>query len=145
MIKQDVVYDKSNNPIRCIRKEGTAIVANYIHFLDATICHYIIENFKHRPLATVHDCFIISYSDKQLLLKLYRQGLVLCYKTHIRLLTIDLWRTIQNLEQRYDLTKQKQCLTKRLPCPTYKEAEEPSIDLSLFLLVQAQFLFSVWP
>jgi hypothetical protein len=75
--------DTEGNLIKSKTKAITALIANYIHFLDALICHYAIDNLKDIPVGTIHDSFFIKPKHKEELKEHYKNGLILAYKTHV--------------------------------------------------------------
>jgi hypothetical protein len=83
--------DLSGNIIKSNIKTINAFVANYIHFLDATMCHYIIKNLlpednyyklANFKLATIHDCFFIQPKNETVINDIYGQALICAYATH---------------------------------------------------------------
>ena len=80
-----VVKNHNGNPERSKTKTINAFVANYIHFLDGVICHYIIKRLEQEgtlELGTIHDCFFIKPSQAETLKKLYKGGLVMAGIVH---------------------------------------------------------------
>lgn len=78
-----IVKDQKGEPLKA--KTIYAFVANYIHFLDGVICHYIIKKLGQEgtlALGTIHDCFFIKPSQAEDLKKLYKEGLVLALIIH---------------------------------------------------------------
>jgi len=59
------------------RKSNIAFPANYFHSLDSLICLNIIMSFlnKDKFILTIHDAFLISKDDEDLLLKEYNYNL----------------------------------------------------------------------
>lgn len=78
-------FDPSGNIIKSKTKTVNSFVANDVHFLDATMCHYIInaplnnKNSNSFKLATIHDCFFIQPQNEQLINLTYRQALLFAY------------------------------------------------------------------
>ena len=80
-----IVKDQTGEPLKAKTKTINAFVANYIHFLDGVICHYIIKKLEQESvlaLGTIHDCFFIKPSQAKDLKKLYKEGLVLALIVH---------------------------------------------------------------
>ena len=76
--------DEQGNFQKSKNKAITALVANYVHFLDALICHYIIDNLPAKaPLGTIHDSFFVKPADIPKLKEKYKEGLILAQKTHV--------------------------------------------------------------
>ena len=67
--------------MRSKTKTVNSFVANYIHFLDGQICHFIIEQMNKfancTSLGTIHDCFYIKPRNAQELQCVYKAGLVM--------------------------------------------------------------------
>lgn len=87
----DVASNGAKNAPKLSRvKTVNSFVANYIHYLDGLICHYVIEKLAERKdfaLATVHDCFYIRPSLGDVLnktYKTYKKGLLLASNTHLQ-------------------------------------------------------------
>lgn len=62
-------FDKEGNFIKSKTKSVNAFVANYVHFLDATICHYIIEKTTENDsfqISTIHDSFFVKPKEAYL-------------------------------------------------------------------------------
>lgn len=80
-----IVRDSTGNPVKSKTKTINAFVANYIHFLDGVICHYIIKKLEQEgtfALGTVHDCFFIKPSKIEVLQRFYKEALVIAAITH---------------------------------------------------------------
>ncbi len=85
------VRDSEGNFVRSKTKSVNAFVANYIHFLDATVCHFVVETFeahvaaKSWPLeiATIHDSFFIKPEKAEDVKNQYRQALTYAIRLHI--------------------------------------------------------------
>ena len=72
--------DERGIPIQSKNKTVTAFVANFVHFIDGQICHFIIEQFgilKYTDIATIHDCFYVKPEHKKELQCIYKAGLVM--------------------------------------------------------------------
>lgn len=58
-----------------------------MHFLDATICHYIIEKTTENDsfqISTIHDSFFfVKPKEAYLLRECYKQGLICAHKLHV--------------------------------------------------------------
>lgn len=80
----DIERDDAGSPIQSRRKNVTAFVANYVHFLDATVCHFVVDKFTAagNKIGTIHDSFFIPGQDFGRLNKLYRTGLALTCIVH---------------------------------------------------------------
>lgn len=80
-----IVTGPNGEPEKAKTKTINAFVANYIHFLDGVICHYIIKRLEKSgilALGTIHDCFFIKPYQAEYLKKLYKEGLVLALIVH---------------------------------------------------------------
>lgn len=79
-----VQTDNWGRPVKSRAKAITAIVANYIHFLDATICDLVIKHLakKNIGLATVHDCFLIRPEHYVHLNQAYRKAMLAATMVH---------------------------------------------------------------
>ena len=67
-------------PIRSKTKTVNAFVANFIHFIDGQICHFVVEQFillGYTNIGTIHDCFYIKPEHKIELQCIYKAGLVM--------------------------------------------------------------------
>lgn len=67
-------------PIRSKTKTVNGFVANFIHFIDGQICHFVIEQFcmlGYTDIGTIHDCFYIKPERKKELQCIYKAGLVM--------------------------------------------------------------------
>lgn len=110
--------DKNGFLIKSKTKTLNAFVANYVHFLDANICHYVIEKFSEKglPIGTIHDSFFVKpdnpmIPDKfQFIRQAYCSGLITVGATHkvnlmIWLLKICNWYKDNNLDyyERYNI------------------------------------------
>ena len=59
-------------------------MANNVHFLDALICHNVIDGLNADiPLGTIHDSFFVKPGDIVELKENYKKGLILSQKTHV--------------------------------------------------------------
>jgi DNA-dependent RNA polymerase len=80
------IRDVQGHLIRSKTKAVNAFVANYIHFLDASACHYVIEKLKIKNtlnLGTIHDSFFIKPDSLNSLKNAYKEGLIKTHKIHI--------------------------------------------------------------
>lgn len=80
-----IVKDQEGNLEKSRTKTINAFVANYVHFLDGVICHYIIKKLEQEgtlELGTIHDCFFIKPEKAEILKKVYKEGLVLALIVH---------------------------------------------------------------
>nr|YP_010003138.1 hypothetical protein JXY92_mgp26 [Ulva torta]AZP40269.1 hypothetical protein [Ulva torta] len=78
--------DISGCLIKSKTKSINAFVANYIHFIDASICHYVVDNFNNKrtfKMGTIHDCFFIKPTEIPMLRDAYSNGLRWVYQIHI--------------------------------------------------------------
>lgn len=83
--------DENGNFVRSRHKTINSLVANYVHFLDATVCHYVLTRFSENKLSicTIHDSFYVHPSHKEFLRLTYAQGLPLAFITHY--INLILW------------------------------------------------------
>ena len=89
-------------PIQSKNKTVNAFVANFIHFIDGQICHFVIEQFinlGYTNLGTIHDCFYIKPEHKKELQYIYKAGLVM--GIFIYELNVAIW--IQNFMKHYKI------------------------------------------
>lgn len=80
-----IVKDQEGNPEKSKTKTINAFVANYVHFLDGVVCHYIIKHLEKDgtlALGTVHDCFFVKPEKAEILKNVYKEGLVLALVVH---------------------------------------------------------------
>jgi DNA-directed RNA polymerase len=79
-------YVALNTPSRT--KARNACVANLIHSLDAQIMANVMMEFNNRGLYidSIHDCFLISIKNHDLLLELYHKELYKIYINRINIL-----------------------------------------------------------
>lgn len=80
------VISKDGKFVKSKTKSVNAFVANYVHFLDGTICHYVVENTlqnKSFKIGTIHDSFLISPNEAENLREQYKQGLIFVHKLHV--------------------------------------------------------------
>lgn len=76
-------------------KSKTAVTANYIHFLDAIVCHRVIKAMVPNSIGTIHDCFVVRLKDEERVMQAYRNALCDCRQDHEK----NLIRWIKNLQQ----------------------------------------------
>lgn len=58
--------DEQGNFQKSKTKAVVVLVANYVHFLDALICHYVIDNLSaDLPVGTIHDSFYIKPTNRR--------------------------------------------------------------------------------
>lgn len=77
--------DDQGNLIKHSRKAVTAFVANYVHYMDAFVCHFVIDQLRINDtleLGTVHDSFFIKPSQKKKLTETYKLGLIKANQLH---------------------------------------------------------------
>ena len=80
-----IARDESGVALQSKTKTLNSFVANYVHFLDGVICHYISEELSKAEdfsLGTIHDCFFIKPEKAEIVNNLYRKGLVIAVFTH---------------------------------------------------------------
>ena len=80
-----IVKDQDGNLEKSRTKTINAFVANYVHFLDGVVCHYIIKQLEKDgtlALGTIHDCFFVKPEKAEILKKMYKKGLVLALVVH---------------------------------------------------------------
>nr|YP_009560612.1 hypothetical protein [Ulva compressa]ATP01498.1 hypothetical protein [Ulva compressa] len=80
------IRDADGNLVKSKTKTVNSFIANYVHFLDATVCHYVVDNFllnDNASIATIHDSFLIKPDQIEVLRQHYRQGLILAHKLHV--------------------------------------------------------------
>ena len=80
-----IVKDQEGSSEKSKTKTINAFVANYVHFLDGVVCHYIIKKLGQEgalALGTIHDCFFVKPEKAEILKKVYKEGLVLALVVH---------------------------------------------------------------
>jgi hypothetical protein len=76
--------DEQGNFLKSKTKSIIALVANYVHFLDALICHNVIDGLNANvPIGTIHDSFFVKPKNLVELKERYKKGLRLAQKTHV--------------------------------------------------------------
>lgn len=94
--------DERGIPIQSKNKTVNAFVANFVHFIDGQICHFVIEQFGilgYNDIATIHDCFYIKPKHKLELQCIYKAGLVM--GIFIYELNLAIW--IKNIMNHYKI------------------------------------------
>ena len=80
------IRDAQGTFIKSKTKAVNAFIANYVHFLDASVCHYVIDALavdSTLNLGTIHDCFFIKPEKVDILKKAYKEGLIKAHRIHV--------------------------------------------------------------
>jgi hypothetical protein len=89
VLQSKVLLTNEGKRVRSKGKSRSSFIANYVHFLDGTICHFVTDRLSSPArgnvdfnLATIHDCFYTKPEEAGHINAYYRTGLVICIRVH---------------------------------------------------------------